>query len=717
MNFSKLVTVTSTGVLTTKGSGRVAFNDGLSLSGSMTIESGSSVSLTGNSILNKVITNNGMLELGGVIDISSLEGTTTSKFDDPDKNGFETISANYKVVTGTGVSDVTTTESLQWKIGTNLMQGTLNSGTLSIADSKGTTYYVSKGNINRAALITNTVASGVREDTHFALNGGVLQLSAGETMNGSQVIVTDEGGTSTISLADTSILTNGSSLLSKVTGGGTVEIATTGGTNGYSSTFTANSGFTGTTHVKSGNFQINSITFGNKLKLGNGVNFQLSGGSTYEFAAGKELILEGSTQVHQNGGATFNFNGNVSGNGTFIRQGGGGNLTFNGTVSLGIFEGVDADANSTFNGESNLTKLNVKAGKIYYGAGTHSVNLLDMSCDGSVGVGTVTLKKNDEVGKQVVVTASTLWLRKGATLNIEEGATLKLASNGIVNIKGTASGTTVSVASENGRKYLINGENNGSNATDYTISNADVTIASGAEQTIGNVLNNSSLINDGGTTQTSTGKVIANNQANSFVDVKAITGNIELMNLVNGGVQNLEVAAGKSVVATGTDSAKATVSVSGQATFGAGATLSANLTLESNAELVSVGEGGIAIGGADSKSILTLGSNIGLGNELKAKLDRLTGSDTLVLFTNVDDLTLNDAAVEAALMSARDSGTTSVTTADASAVFDVVANKYTINFAQNQVFLSAMPVPEPTSSMLGLVGLVALTFRRRRASR
>ena len=114
---------------------------------------------------------------------------------------------------------------------------------------------------------------------------------------------------------------------------------------------------------------------------------------------------------------------------------------------------------------------------------------------------------------------------------------------------------------------------------------------------------------------------------------------------------------------------------------------------------------------------LTLGGKIGLGQELKGKLDRLTGSDTLVLFTNVGDLTLNDAAVEAALLSTRNSGTPSVTTADASAVFDVAVNQYTINFAQGQVFLSAMPVPEPTTSMLGLVGLVALTFRRRRASR
>ena len=425
------------------------------------------------------------------------------------------------------------------------------------------------------------------------------------------------------------------------------------------------------------------------------ISGNITSARTWKVEAG-ELELTGEVGKASNG-STFTVDG--------------GKLTS--TNSFAVYK-VDTKGSSvtTLNGTSDIASLYAEGGEINYGAGTHSVGSLDMSCTDGVGNSTVTLKKNTAEGKQVVLTASTLWLHNKSTLNIEEGATLKLGDNGIVNIKGTAAGATVSVASEKGRKYLINGEGNGGNATDYTISNADVTIASGSEQTIGNVLNNSSLINDSGTAQTSTGKVIANNQANSFVDVKAITGNIELMNLVNGGVQNLEVAAGKSVVATDTNSAKATVSVSGQATFGAGATLSANLTLESNAELVSVGdENGISLNGGT----LTLGGEIGLGKELKGKLDRLTGSDTLVLFTNVSDLTLNDAAVDAALRSARNSGTTSVNTADASAVIaGIAADQYTINFAQNQVFLSAMPVPEPTTSMLGLVGLVALTFRRRR---
>ena len=398
--------------------------------------------------------------------------------------------------------------------------------------------------------------------------------------------------------------------------------------------------------------------------------------------------------------------------------------TSNGNGSTFTVAGGELSSTKSF----TVKKLNANGGTITLnGGGAVSESITfergTVNIGKDINVGTVDLAKGGDaagilnVKNNTVLTASTLWLRSASTVNIAEGATIKPAD--YISITGTAAGTTLSTAHVDGAKYLVSGDDDAAgNATDFSIDKANVTIASAEEKTIENRFNQSSLLNDGGTAQTSTGKVIANNQANSFVDVKAITGNIELMNLVNGGVQNLEVAAGKSVVATGTDSAKATVSVSGQATFGAGATLSANLTLESNAELVSVGEGGIAIGGADSKSILTLGSNIGLGNELKAKLDHLTGDATLVLFTNVSDLTLNDAAVEAALLSARNSGTTSVTTADASAVFaGIAADKYTINLAQGQVFLSAMPVPEPTTSMLGLVGLVALTFRRRRASR
>ena len=361
------------------------------------------------------------------------------------------------------------------------------------------------------------------------------------------------------------------------------------------------------------------------------------------------------------------------------------NVTFN--------EAVNINGTLTVNGEGATL---IKA--------ENSVGSLDLSeSNGSTG----TLKLTENVSLNV---STNFWGGKNASVELEKGASL---TKGVIRISGVEQ-TSAGVVSKLESTTKADGHvdvytvGNGS----FTISNADVTIASGSDQTIGNVLNNSSLINDGGTAQTSTGKVIADNQANSFVDVKAITGSIELMNLVNGGVQNLEVAAGKSVVATDTNSAKATVSVSGQATFGAGATLSANLTLASNAELVSVGdENGISLNGGT----LTLGGKIGLGKELKGKLDRLTGDATLVLFTNVGDLTLNDAAVEAALLSARNSGTTSVTTADASAVFDgIAADQYTINLAQGQVFLSAMPVPEPTTSMLGLVGLVALTFRRRR---
>ena len=117
------------------------------------------------------------------------------------------------------------------------------------------------------------------------------------------------------------------------------------------------------------------------------------------------------------------------------------------------------------------------------------------------------------------------------------------------------------------------------------------------------------------------------------------------------------------------------------------------------------GTGGVVLGGA-----LTLGSGITLGSGLDAEIAKLTKGDSLVLFTGVTGLSYSGQTV--ALMS------TEVAPVDAATVFNGLdTGVYEIAFAQNNVSINMLSIPEPTTATLSLLALAGLAARRRRASR
>lgn len=729
MSFSQLVTVASDGALTTKGAGSVAFTNGLSLSGSMTLEAGSSVTLAGNSILNKTITNNGSLEFGGNVDITSLNPTSfTEEFIDKDtENGFKTISAVYTIASGTG--SATTTSGLTWQIGSDIVQGTLSgAGVLTLAGVQGTEYFITKGDVD----VVGTGGTGTETGAStYTIRGGTMNLTSGTVKSSainysSGAIKLASGGTMEADQA------NISTLLQNTSGTGTIDVSTSTLIEGASPTRTY--GFAGTIKVSGSDTKLSLIS-----SEGSGENslkglslskatIEMQGGKLYYFGGDSTLgnvTVKGDSTLDifasWKGSAnqkalTINSMSVDSGKtmsimGTHESTVSVGELTLNGTMLLNANTNDSKGTNAyfTINKLSGNGMLQVQKGNYILSEGSHAIAKLDVS-KANASAGKLLLKE-----KAALQVNTAIWGGNNSSILLEKGASL---TKGVINIAGVDSTADKQGKLQFTGTWVQNGgkDEYGIGSEDFTISNADVTIVSDTDQTIGNVLNKSSLINDGGTVQTSTAKVTATNSANQFVDIKAITGSIELMNLTNGAaLKDLQIGGDKQVGAyTGADSgaAKAAVSVSGQATFGAGAVLSANLTLESGSELVSVG-GANGISLNSGTLTLTLGGNIDLGDDLRGRIDALTPGGTLVLFSDVNGLTLNPAPEAVALLSARSTDTTTET--DASAVFGELApGEYIINLAQNQVLITALPIPEPTTATLSLLALAGLAARRRR---
>lgn len=207
--------------------------------------------------------------------------------------------------------------------------------------------------------------------------------------------VLDISTATTPSTAETFTVTN-------LSGDGTLALSL--GSN-YGNTLAVSESFTGTTHVLSGNLTINNSTFGNTLKLADGVNFQLNGGSTVQLD--KNLVLEGATQVHQNSNANLTITGDVSGDGTWVRKG-GGKLNFNGTVNLGAYTQDSTETN--FNATASLGSLTMSGGTV------------------NIGENATTTIRNS-----LSVTGGQFNIKNNATLHLAQGAT---ASVNVLNVSG-----------------------------------------------------------------------------------------------------------------------------------------------------------------------------------------------------------------------------------------------------------------------------------------
>lgn len=163
--------------------------------------------------------------------------------------------------------------------------------------------------------------------------GEHLEIAENGTLHLSQTLTKDE---------------NNVAKVDNITGTGTLQVHLD---NTYNNKLGITDSFSGTTHVLEGNLSLDGSSFGNTLRLANGVNAQISSGTTIN----GNIVLDGTSGIHQNSGNNLTINGAVSGseNSTWNRHG-GGTLTINGEVNLGTFD-INADhTTNKFNGKTNV---------------------------------------------------------------------------------------------------------------------------------------------------------------------------------------------------------------------------------------------------------------------------------------------------------------------------------------------------------------------------
>lgn len=198
------------------------------------------------------------------------------------------------------------------------------------------------------------VSGSLTGETLTKEGAGKLTLSGNSSIKN---LAVSDGSVDIIGELNLTEVKSGTVSVSKVSGTGTLGLNLS---SDYGNILNVASEFTGTTHVKQGNFTINGSTFGDTLRLANGVNFQLSSESTVTLDT--DLVLDGTSRVHQNGGANLTINGSVTGDGTYERHG-GGTLSFRGDVNLGGLTQA-TDATTDFYGEASIGTLDVTSGTV-----------------------------------------------------------------------------------------------------------------------------------------------------------------------------------------------------------------------------------------------------------------------------------------------------------------------------------------------------------------
>lgn len=279
----------------------------------------------------------------------------------------------------TATLDTTTSDYLQGSFtadGTGLkLTVTLANG---FAEWKGSNYDVfDAGNTvlfrdTEAAKSLNftaaATAAGLRfvNDETYTFSGsdvtlsGALQIDSGKlVLNNKLTAASYQAAGEHLEIAENGTLhlsqklNNTTDIIAKVdniTGTGTLQVHLDTA-NGYNNKLDITDSFSGTTHVLEGNLSLDGSSFGNTLRLANGVNAQISSGTTIN----GNIVLDGTSGIHQNSGNNLTINGSVSGseNSTWNRHG-GGTLTINGTVNLGTFD-INADnTTNNFNGKTSV---------------------------------------------------------------------------------------------------------------------------------------------------------------------------------------------------------------------------------------------------------------------------------------------------------------------------------------------------------------------------
>ena len=303
--------------------------------------------------------------------------------------------------------------------------------------------------------------------------------------------------------------------------------------------------------------------------------------------------------------------------------------------------------------------------------------------------------------------ATAIRVREGATLAVDSGVPLTAATElsksrlSLDSAEVSGSGITVTDAATiraTGDNSTISAATNLTNETTLTYDVAEgATLQSTGEIT---AATRSNLVKAG------TGSLQLNNGANSFDNILANAGELSVYGATAYDLDNLQVETAVSLGfyagEVGNEETEAAVRVSGTADFGSGALLNAHLTLATGSVL-NVAEGGLSMG-----STLTLQEGVLLGDSTLARVLSLSVGESTTLFSGVDGLTLGNTVYS------------TISTEDAiqaSPFFSNLNDNYVLTYTgtdNGSLNITMHSIPEPTSSMLGLAGLVALTLRRRR---
>ncbi len=610
-----------------------------------------------------------------------------------------------------------------------------------------------KGNVVLGATTTIHVNSGSPQNCSGTISGvisgsgGLTKAGAGSLTFKSQNTYT---GVTTISGGKIILDTAGDYCLKNNISGGTLEVAkgttlvndgnelssalvlTQGaaakvsGSRKLKENITVNSGAT-LTFIGSGSDTLeygNAAQYSKKLTVDEGV---VDFGNTRQTMAKWEITLKNGASLRGDGGsyqysgktayAAMDFNQDVvikaeSGDNTIsattrLRDGNSRTLTYNVgegatlDVSGRIFGDNDTTpagnitksgaGKATLSARTRLNKVTTSGGEIavaYTGNDGNTIGTLDGSGEGTA-AGSLRLKKDAQLNVSTALKG-----RSQSSVVLEQGAALTHGDVEFSN-KGTTDATLKT--SSNNSQYEVG-------AADWSLTKGHLTATSSGGVTLGTQLVNSSVENAG------SGLLTVSNAANSITSVYASAGDMRILQQGDGlNLLELAVASQKTVSAysgmNATATEEANVTVSGHAAFGTDAVLNANLTLAAGATL-EVGVGGLTMG-----STLTLLEGLTLGNDTLSRVRELSVGESLTLFCGVDGLTLGET------------GYTTITTEEC-----ILANSYFTNLGAGSyaftysgtengslsITMMSAAVPEPTSSMLSLMGLVAFTFRRRR---
>ena len=386
---------------------------------------------------------------GGTVDISALDYSNFTW------NG-EALSSRAEISNADGVLTFTNTEFLNliWA-GTdnnNVWNQDDEANTIwTVNGSEGSNYFAEgdsatfDGTAETSTVVVGSdVSAGtitVSSATTFnAATGGAYTVTS-NTLNATAGITIGEGVTWALAGQQA---TGENSLLSKFSGAGTVSFATS---TDYGNVLKFADGFTGTAHMTAGNFTINESKFGSTLVLGDGVNFQLTGGSSVQIGgesadtgwthvAGSEIVLEGTSQIHQNSSANLTINADVSGSGTYDSRGGGA-LIFNGNVELGGFI-----ATRSGNGATTFTGAQNTIGDLRFGQAT--VNFGTENASAGTGISSVTTVGSIVMGH--TNNAGTLNVRADAALTVTGSSMSTGGSAGSFMIGNYPQAQTVNVS-------------------------------------------------------------------------------------------------------------------------------------------------------------------------------------------------------------------------------------------------------------------------------